>query len=255
MKLLETLTTQQQINILDGLESGIFDYILWDGDPFNDDKTEMAKEYYFSRSGDKTVSPFYERVLGLQLNTDEIIGNTIRSKFIDKWKRLYDVLVTQTYKPLDKMSETETREYGKKTDRTGNNKDTKTSTVTEDGTVMVGTSETTSRTGDTQDNVYGFNSVTPVGDTTSNETVTETVSGKKDDNVTDTDNKTTTDEVIAHDISTNEINSGTDTYTRTGRDESGATLITEEIEMRNLYTFFDIVFADVDSIMTINIYV
>lgn len=254
MKLLETLTEQQRTDIVLGTSHGVFSNILQSTDVFYKDITDLAREYYFGRSGSKTVSPFYLRVAELNQQPDTILGQVIRSKFIDKWTRIYSALVTETYEPLDEFKEIETKKFGATKTRTGTNKDVIDGTEVVTDTTKTSTKETTTRSGETANDRYGFNSVSPVGNDTSNEQATETVSGGLEDNVSQTDNTKNIDNTVTHNISTKDENGGQDTTERSGRNTSGAKLVEEELTLRNKQIFFDIVYRDVDSIMVLQIY-
>lgn len=254
MKLLETLSEKQRTDIVLGNEHGIFQYAVLADDPFYKDITDLARGYYFGNSGAKSVSPFYNRVAELNQDTDEVLGTVIRSKYIDKWTRIYTALVTDTYNPLDEYTETETKTYGSTKTRTGKNTDKVDGTETVADTTKTSTKETTTRSGESANDTYGFNSVTPVGNDTSNDSSTETTVGGLEDNVSQSDNKKTTDNTITHDISTKDERGGADTTERSGRHVSGADLITKELTLRDKQIFFDIVYKDVDSILTLQIY-
>ena len=342
MKLRETLTKQQTIDLLSGNVVGIFPSMILSEDAFYGKLYELCLGYYTARSGEKTISMTYERFISLinenpEINKspEELIGALIRGKFLDKWNRVYDVLITSQYDALNNRESTEDKtgnnqnkdthnttkaKQGNNTDTTtfdtsngkiGNNTDvmtydtesgkrgTNTDTTTFDTNVedngKTGTSETTTRNVENSDDVYGFNSSTPVGDTYSNETTSETIVGEADKNTShNIQTKTGTeskefgiDEIItksgteskaiginetitksgteskAIGIDESETHTGTDTtditideqIVRSGRDGSGAELITEELNLRNTQLFFDIIYADIDSIATLQIYI
>jgi hypothetical protein len=185
--------------------------------------------------------------------------------------------------------------YNTENGKEGTNTDVTTfdTNVEDDGTR--GTNEVTTRSVETADDVYGFNSSDPVGDTVSNETVNETVVGAAEQNTThNTQSKTGTEskefginetmtktgtesEEIGIDetatktgtdsraigINESETKTGTETkditideeIVKSGRDGSGAELVIEELNLRNTQLFFDIIYADIDSITTLQIYI
>ena len=326
MKLRETLTKQQTIDLLSGNVVGIFPSMILSEDAFYGKLYELCLGYYTARSGEKTISMTYERFIFLvnenpEINKspEELIGALIRGKFLDKWNRVYDVLLTSQYDALSNRESTEDKtgnNQNKDTHNTtkakeGNNTDvmtydtesgkqgTNTDTTTFDTNVedngKTGTSETTTRNVTDENNVYGFNSPSAVGDTNSTETTSETIVGEADKNtshnlqtktgteskefgIDETITKTGTeskeigiDETVtktgtdsrAIGISESETHTGTDTtditisekLVKSGRDGSGAELITEELNLRNTQLFFDIIYADIDSIATLQIYI
>lgn len=342
MKLRETLTKQQTIDLLSGNVVGIFPSMILSEDAFYGKLYELCLGYYTARSGEKTISMTYERFISLikenpEINKspEELIGALIRGKFLDKWNRVYDVLITSQYDALNNRESTEDKtgnnqnkdthnttkaKEGNNTDvmtydtengRKGTNTDvmtydtesgkqgTNTDTTTFDTNVedngKTGTSETTTRNVTDENNVYGFNSSSAVGDTNSTETTSETIVGEADKNtshnlqtktgteskefdIDETITKTGTeskeigiDETVkktgtdsrAIGISESETHTGTDTtditisekLVKSGRDGSGAELITEELNLRNTQLFFDIIYADIDSIATLQIYI
>lgn len=278
MKLRETLTKQQTIDLLSGNVVGIFPSMILSGDAFYDKLYELCLGYYTARSGEKTISMTYERFISfikenpeIDKSPEELIGALIRGKFLDKWNRVYDVLITSQYDALNNRESTE--------DKTGNNqnKDTHNTTKAKQGTNSdittydtnvedngnTGTSETTIRNVEDANDTYGFNSSTPVGDTYSNETTSETIVGEADKNTSHNIQTKTGTENKQFGIDESETHTGTDTtditisekLVKSGRDGSGAELITEELNLRNTQLFFDIIYADIDSITTLQIYI
>lgn len=278
MKLVETLTKQQTIDLLSGNVVGIFPSMILSEDAFYGKLYELCLGYYTARSGEKTISMTYERFISfikenpeIDKSPEELIGALIRGKFLDKWNRVYDVLITSQYDALNNREITE--------DKTGNNqnKDTHNTTKAKQGTNSdittydtnvedngkTSMSETTTRNVEDANDVYGFNSSTPVGDSYSNETTSETVVGEADKNTTHNIQTKTGTENKQFGIDESETHTGTDTtditisekLVRSGRDGSGAELITEELNLRNTQLFFDIIYADIDSIATLQIYI
>lgn len=253
MKLLETLTEQERTDILLGNEHGIFKEMILSTDPYYKYITDISRGYYFGRSGSKSISPMYERIL--EMNQDpNILGQVIFSKFHDKWVRLYSTLIDNDYKVFYNKEETETTNYGKSIAKTGENVDTRTQTTKEDSLTKTNSKETTITTGENTEDTYGFNSVSAVGDNVSNENTTETREGLADDNTETYTNNQTNNESVSHSISTTDQHSGSDHVERYGRDVAGADLIEAEVRVRMENVFFDIIYKDVDSIVTLEIY-
>lgn len=310
MKLKDTLTTSQTIDMLNGKAVGFFPYMILSTDSFYNHLYELCLGYYMQRSGEKTISVTYERLKTLIeenpriYNTaEQLLGELIRGKFIDKWTRVYDTLITKQYDVLKGFEHTEHKEgsnsdtttYETSVDKTGDNTDTTTynsqngrnsnntdiityDTVTEDNG-KTGTNETTTTNRDNASDIYGFNSTSPVGDNTDTENVTETVIGKPDENTTQNTQKKTGTETKGYEVDETISKTGTDSkntafsetenktgkdtknfvidedITKSGRDATGAELVETELKLRNTQIFFDIIYADIDSIATLQIYI
>lgn len=277
MRLLETLTIQQKLTMIDGTPVGIFPTMILPDDDFYSMLPQMCVGYYLSHSSEKTISPTYENFIRLvtentdmERNEDELMGSYIRAKFIDKWKRVYETLTTE-YSAIDNRDWSVTRTgnnqnvetYNSDKERIGINTDEIEygSTITNDGNV--GSKETTTSSSNVANDVYGFNSSTPVGDNTSADTSTDTTERDYDSNKSHNVEARTGSDTKTYGINEDEKHRGTDTtditinesLTHTGRDGSAAEHITEELEMRKREIFFDIVFRDIDSVATLAIYI
>lgn len=289
MKIKETLTSEEiQSLYLGNNPVGVFSSLFEESDLLYSYAYALSFGYYTVRSANKTVSPIYDTIFeylkalaeddldDFEPNADfisainQFIGvNILRPKFIDKWNRVfsllnndYDALNDFDYTDQKTGNNTDKTDYNTDVAKTGNNEDKvtyNTSTVN-DGTV--GTKETTTSNRENASDVYGFNSPSPVGDSVDNENVTETVEGKAEDNTThNTQNKTGTDTKNIG-INENEKKTGTDTKSftinetlkKSGRNTSGAELIETELTMRDKEIFFDIIYRDIDSIITLPIY-
>lgn len=239
MKLIETLTSQQITQMVNGSVVGIFTNLFIQSDPFHSKANDMCINYYLNRSGQKTITPYFKVLIDTAEDADSIIARMIRSKFIEKWNRTYDVLLTQQYNPLDNYEFLENRKVDDETTDEGS------STVEDNG--KTGTRETTTTSRTISDDVYGFNSVNPVGDTKSTEDVSDTVIGLPDENT----NYNKRDE----ENNNKRIVDRTEDITKNGRDVTGAENLSKELNFRNMQNFFDIVFTDIDSIATLQIYI
>lgn len=192
--------------------------------------------YLDGHSGERFCSNIINRRLDnssvLSSDNRTLISNIIWAMFGIQWTRLWATMKPIDYDPLTnyKMTEDET---GKRTDtRTPNLTHSHTGTDTNEGNSHV----------NNQNNLWGFNSDTSVpadmsdGDTTANITNTR--------NLTDTETGT--------DITAGE---NTRKLTRTGNIGTNTfqNLLQQE---RNIwmYNFFEQIFKDVDSVLTIPIY-
>lgn len=249
MKLIETLTSDDMSHILSA-SVGLFQQIITDDDEYYDYASSFCMEYYLSRSGNKTITPIFSKIIELSPNLDEAnytFGKMIRNKFVDKWHRIYSTLKSQ----YDVLSDYEYTE-----EKNGENSDTDThnTTKTRESTSHDANESTSLITRNTdistEDDVYGFNSITAVHDSKSAEDT------RDESNSSSTDTNDSTDE-------STESYTGTDktdyiiheTVNKTGRDKAGSTLINKEIEMRTARIFYDILLADVDSLAVLQIYI
>ena len=278
MRLRETLTTEQTIEKLNGNVVGIFPSMILSNDKFYSKLYDLCFGYYMQRSGEKTISLTYDRLLQLVKENEDIsetaetlIGKLIRGKFLEKWNRVYDVLISEQYNVLHNHDFTEQKTgnnqnvdtHNTTKARQGNNTDTTTYDTNIEDNGKTGTNEVTTRNVEDANDVYGFNSVSPVGDTHSNETTSETIVGDADKNTSYNLQTKTGTETKQFGINDSESHTGTDTtdisidetINRSGRNVGGAELITEELNLRNTQLFFDIVYSDIDSIATLKIYI
>lgn len=252
----------------------------------------IERDYYFSRATSKTLAPVYKTSLdalfekylsevtveeveayiyaGVEVITYSIIVHTIQHRFFKKWTDLYNLLYSQEYSPLDSYSETEkriaddtdTKTYDITDGKTGENTDVLTLNTQTDENGKVGTSETTTRSVESDNNVYGFNSSTPVGDTASTDTISESVVGEADNNTRESTRLRTGTESKAIGINetlkktgTESIKYGKDeTVTRSGRREAGADLLTKELSFRSKQILTDIILDDIISVTTSPLY-
>lgn len=172
----------------------------------------LDKDYYLSHSGGKWISGMFERLLKLQDDNQvsdallEIV-KIIHQKFNLSWNKVYDAINT-AYKPLENY-DMEQKELPD---------------ITHTKTVKQKLS--------TNNDVYGFNSSSPVPQSKS------TVDGAKLDN--EEENK----------------ESGSRTLTRHGN--IGVTtsqqMLQAEIDLRNRFNFMNQIMEDVDSIICLLVY-
>ena len=214
MKLIETIDISNisgifnKIRALDSVpDTPLFPWLT-------DDNAEMLDElYYLQHSGEKCISRYYARYIkmeddGIVNDCLSKIAQQIMLKFGDKWNRLYDVFITEQYKPLENydMKEKETPNL------------TRTKNVNVKTTV--------------NNDVYGFNSSTPVPSTKSE------TSGNKLEN------------------EESESNTGTRDLERHGN--IGVTtsqqMLQSELDLRDAYSFYNDIMRDVDTMLCLLVY-
>ena len=267
MRIKETLTLQDKNNLFVKKDTvGFFVTLFQPTDIFFNLAYPMCLEYYTIRSANKRVAEIYDQILEFVKEssgdestyiqtTNELLGtNILRPKFLDKWQRIYNALITEQYNPLNS--------YEEEDNKTGSENGTTTYNTNVEDNGKTSTKETTTTNIERNDDVYGFNSSSPVGESANNEKTTEELLANADDNTTHniqtktgTDNKNIT-------INETESKTGTDSntlsknenITRSGRRVSASSLIQEELDLRNKQIFFDIVYKDIDSVLTLSVY-
>ena len=249
---------------------GVFPHIFNDNDVWFDDVADMSYQYYLEHSPNKIITPTFERIIDMNLNPNVIIGSMIRTQFISKWNKVYNSLINSQYNPLENITRTEhkigdntdTTTYGSSSTLIGDNTDT----VTYDNkTTDINKrkyKDVVIRNTDTEDGVYGYNTQYPVGDEVGSELTNEITQGDEEHNVDTTDRTKLGTDTKSYDISETTTKDGTDTKnfgidettTIGGRDKSPSELIDKELSMLNKTTFNEIVFRDIDSVLTLSIY-
>lgn len=245
MKIIETLTNQQKIDMLSGEIVGFFPSMIINTDTFFEMLPELCLGYYTYRSGEKIVSPTYEKIKSIvesdensNMTLDQVLGRLIRNKYLDKWNRVYRALVEEQYNPANDYESTRKR-TGKNTDETLYD-----TTVEDNGNTS--TNETITRNISNSDEIYGFNSEVAVPTEDSSEISSETTEAEADKN-------TTHNKQVKSGTDTNTYNID-ETSTITGRNRNASSNIQRELELRNKQTFFDVIYGDIDSIVALSIY-
>lgn len=190
--------------------------------------------YHGNHSGKKEVSPMLDSLIieeSLTENDKTLIAMSIFSIFSVKWQKLYATLSLE-YKPLENYDMQETEKT------TGNIENTD----SVNGTINTSVNNEQNSYSNKTSSLYGFNSVTDVN--------------SDKDNVTDDSTITETGETKEVREKTNMNNSIEDrTLTRHGN--IGVTtsqqMLQSEIQLWQ-WTFFNDVFKDIDTILTIQTY-
>lgn len=89
----------------------------------------LDKEYYLARSGDKYISPLYQRLLelvdgGSEIDVMQTIASIIIQHYENEWNRLFEVLIVAEYNPIENynMYQKETPNITKQVDASQNSK-------------------------------------------------------------------------------------------------------------------------------------
>lgn len=245
------------------ITSGIFTALNEYDVPWkNDNITDLDVEYFGNISGEKTISPLVRKLLdvdGAETLSNERIGqlaNIIFGLNSVNWEREYNTL-DLNYNPISNYDMTETESISGETSSETTATGTVGNVVTNTGTVGNTRTETgeSSASGSTENDIYGFNSVNAVNDTsnenTSNATAETTTTETRTDNLSE--NSTRTDNL--KNVGTGET-STVRNLTRSGN--IGVTTSQQMIESeRHLYLwnfFYTIVFPSVDKVLTIATY-
>lgn len=188
--------------------------------------------------GDKTIIPKPTTEDIYSMANDVISTEILRPKYLDKWRKIYMALVEEQYNAIydDTFNETKTGNI--------NNKTTYDTEVENDG--RVGSHERRTYTNETSNDIYGFNSSSPVGDSTREDTTEETVVGDASKNTThNLQKKSGTD---------TKNNSYEESISRQGRNKSPSELLQMELDFRNKQTMMSIILKDIDEETTLKIY-
>lgn len=234
MTIRETITTPTIKGIFFNLaSSGEFDFIN------DDNKLTLNVDYYEIRSRDKIASPMYQdmidvhyviiddgvlvdcddNLVNIDTSVDEILSmqsSIIINRYKDKWIRVYDALVEAEYNALDNYNMVEVE----------------TPNVTNTRTTKTKTKLTTTDTSDR----YGFNSTSP---TPYQKDITSVEGNNEDNQISDVN-----------------VESGTRNLTRRGN--IGVTtsqqMLESEIKLRALYNMVNIIYDDIDKVLTIPLF-
>lgn len=230
---------------------GIFYYLEifkppWFGDI---NSLELDMIYHGGHSGGKYTSPFVDNIVSddMILDTDrDTIASCAIALYEDNWKRMWDALQAQ-YEPIENYSMVETMTDNKTVHTYG-----RTSTRTDDlSHARTGTDiRTPSLTTTTDNSAYGFNSG-----------ITPSPTSKVVDSTTGTDT-TQYGNTLKDSGTVSNVDGGEDTdtnnYTLKRSGNIGVTtsqqMLESEYELRKKNYFSDVVFADLDKLLTLSIY-
>ena len=236
---------------------------------------------YFLRSGFKELSAQFQKL------PDEATARVIAITYFDKWRRYWELfkkeydplnayIVNETLKRETGHNKTEKTDYGKvetkditlSRESTEETKYGKTETVNGTDTGTVDNTNTT--TADSGASVYGFNSTSAVPSEkvldNTNETAKETRNLSSSNTQVDSGTDTVTSihedtgkDTITNSGEDNKTFAGTETEDVTERREGNIGYTTPQELMRQEFElwarpYFDIVFADIDNLITVMVY-
>lgn len=276
-KLIETLSNDEQIALLSGTIEGVFTTLFKDTDSWYSDTYEICLGYYTENSATKPISSTFQYYIdmiaensSLGITANELMGNYLRGKYIEKWSRIYTALLNTEYNVLTEYEESKNisgenhgqKVYNTTNAKTGTNQDKKTYDTNETDDTNTNTSMTTTNNDNNVEEVYGFNSSNGVNSNESNATSSQVTSGNSEDNFTNTQATKTGTETNDITINESDKKTGTDkedktneeSVTLSGRKTSPIDLIKKELDLRSKYIFYDIVYKDLDEVLTLKIY-
>lgn len=211
----------------------------------NDYLKSLEASYYLNRSGGKQISPYVQRILELAdedtlTDTDmTFIGRTIMMESADEWARMCSAFMT-TYDTDQPQVETRTREGTETTAHTGTDTDTREPDLTHQ------TTRDKDKNVDETDYLHnGFNSVnaSPVDKRTEKH--------EEDVSTTETGTDTTTHEKDTSDELTLDT---TETVSRSPSAKEQTESLKYQIEFWHNIQFMDLIYNDIDKILTCPIY-
>lgn len=225
----------------------------------------VLDKLYYNRSANKLLLSHIVELYDMlendnnteQFNTE--IGTLLVNKYYNKWNIIYNTLILNDVDPLTTYKEESTETPNITKNKTNNENietnDSKENTYSSNR--EVGTNMTSSSNKSQQDDYYGFNSSEKVPKNENNQNATETITGTGEDNYTNIqDNATqTTDTTRTKDFTEEQTETGSITKHSQGyKDIAPSKLISNEIDMRNLYNLFDIILNDLDELITLLVY-
>ena len=221
-------------------------------------------EYHGNVSGDKIISPLVEKIKSGDILTETektMLATSILAVCGVNWGKQWETLSfkyspIENYRMVESMTNDKTvDEYGKTRTRTDNLQHTKTGTEQDSPDLTDTTTPNLISTG--ENSIYGFNSSNPVPldeqtkHATGTNTNTRTGTDTRTYNTTDADTGTQTDNDGGSDIRTRN-------YTLTRSGNIGVTTSQQMIESERalwVWNFFrDVVFPDIDRVLTLQIY-
>ena len=227
--------------------NGIFHYLDGHEVPWTNTDDFLDFEYHGNHSGGKFVSPLVRNLL----NADGELTSTERArlamiifnKFKDKWDKLYETLSLE-YNPIENYRMVESETYEKTNEGTNDYTRNRDVTGTDTGTVVIDSDSSD----DVTNQVYGFDNGNPTNKDKSSEsssndtTTTNNLANSENEDITDSTETSDTENLDR-------------TLTRSGN--IGVTTSQQMIQSQRdlwMWNFFDVVFKDIDSILTLKIY-
>lgn len=249
---------------------GIGPFSFFSGVPWaNLITTYNLNKFYLFRSGEKQASSFYKIDDSIPLGQDAMfmLVDWIKALYLKKWQKLYATMSLE-YAPIENYSMVETHQgtvnNNGTLNRTSNNGVTtknQSDGKTQNETGVRGTeTEKPNEKIAVNNDIYAFDSDGAVKNTLQNTARTGT-----SENKTQTDTTSTTTEVnngtqvvTATDTDNTTSNSvETNTYTLTRKGNIGVTTSQQMIQSERelwLWNFFEVVFQDLDKILTLSVY-
>lgn len=181
MKIKETNSTPLTTGIFNNIFTRYRSTFTW---LTQNDAHTLDMMYYMNHSGDRTISPMFETLIQMEESGSitsalNLIADAIVLMYKDQWNRLYDAYITKTYDPIENYSMVEDENIGSKIT---NSRSTSTGTYgfNSDESVPTDTGlESSTTTGDYNDNVRKLTRSGNVGVTTSQQMVQSEIDLRK----------------------------------------------------------------------------
>lgn len=211
-------------------EFGIFHYISQYDVPWSMGSEWLDLEYHGNHSGKKSISPLVEALLTSAALTEtdkETLAGIIWNKYHEKWERIHNVL-TMNYNPLENYNMVEHETSSSEGHQSASSS----------GTSHTESADETDNK--TTNSAYGFNSVTAV---------------KTDESESKTTSDIDSTNTSSGSSSSSNDDSGERELTRSGNIgiTTSQMMAESEIQLRK-NNFYDMVFTDVDTILTSGVY-
>ena len=275
---METINLNKMIDVYANYttDGGVFSPMA--NAPWTETMTGMNLDiaYLDGHSGERYCSNFINHRLGdsavLSSDNRTLIANILWAMFGIQWTRLWATMKPTDYDPLTNYQMEETIEGTESSTRTpdltkgdtgtvqSTGQDKRTPNITRTGTGTVKDDGTSS--GNTQNNLWGFNSTTSIpsdmSDVTGTNENTTTRDLTENETGTDTTDKTNTDTYNRSYTETGtDTTAGTSSRKLSRKGNIGTNTFQNLLQQERslwMYNFFEQVFKDVDSVLTIPIY-
>ena len=210
----------------------IFDWLS------QNDAQNLDIEYYYNRSGEKYISPLFDKLIKSSNYIDKL-SNIIVTMFRENWNKIYKAYIDSNYNPIHNYDMNEEEVLNGTRDVNIDN------TSTNESKNSVKMKTTTSN--DNNQNYYGFNSDLPVPTNSSNSQDENLVEGNLEDNKTNVNSQSNSKTKYAQNNDRTLVRKGNIGVKTT------QSMIEEELELRRK-NFFNMLMNNIDEILTLNIY-
>ena len=229
-RLIDLLSETELQGIINGdITLPIFTWFITDQDQIID----IQRLYFMQHSGQKRIQKWVETIFN-NLNREDAwnaLGKDLKSKFDTKWSKIAESLNLNYSPNIEYESEKRINSYKSNS-----------ANSTDISSYASGVEENGSDNVDTESSIYAFDSYA-LGSKTDKDVRT---SGSENRTL-----KTGSDTFTKESFNESDVD---DTHTDKGRNMSMGKLLTEEIDFRTRYIYYDIIMNDFDTLLTLQIY-